>query len=145
MEDVKNGILGGLVNLGTELGTKLSNLLDAIIDLPSNIIDLLKLALIELFVPDETPIEDIKEIFNTKYPIIDQIGDIAIGLFDEFSDTNTPPKFTVSINGNTYNIINLDWYSDYKSVVKGILITLAWVYFVQWILKFLPRLLGGID
>lgn len=151
MGNVKDNIVGGISSLGdklsgglSSLGGGISDVFNAIIDLPQKIIDLLKSALTELFVPDETPVEDIKKLFNEKYPIINQIGDIAIGLFDEFSDTDTPPQFTVSINGNTQNIINLDWYSNYKGIVKGILMTLAWIYFIQWLLRFIPKLLGGV-
>ena len=113
-------------------------------NIPQNIIDKLSELFHTLIVPEKTPIDDIKEKFDTKLPIINQIGEIASNLFNDFSDVDTVPTFTISMNGHTYNIINFEFYKNYRLLGKGILTCLAWLYFVQWLLRFIPRLLGGV-
>lgn len=151
MGDVKDNIVGGITSLGDRLGNGLTSLggdikavFYAINNLPSNIISLLKTTLEELFIPNTTPIDNIKSKFDTKLPVINQIGEIAFNLFNDFRDVDTVPTFTITMNGHSYNIINLEWYRDYRLLVKGILTCLAWLYFVQWLLRFIPRLLGGV-
>ena len=137
---MRDSIVNGLNNI--ELLTH--SLVSSLSNLPSNIINLLEQLFNKLFVPTDTPFDDIKNIFNTKYPIINQITDITSGLFGEYGDTDTPPQFFVTINGKQCNILSLDWYAPYRHIVKGILICLAWLYFVFWIVRYSPRMLGGV-
>ena len=106
---MRDSIVNGLNNI--ELLTH--SLVSSLSNLPSNIINLLEQLFNKLFVPTDTPFDDIKNIFNTKYPIINQITDITSGLFGEYGDTDTPPQFFVTINGKQCNILSLDWYAPY--------------------------------
>lgn len=137
---MRDSIVNGLNNI--ELLTH--SLLSSISNLPTNIINLLESLFNKLFVPNDTPVEDIKNIFNAKYPIINQITYITSGLFDDYGDTDIPPQFTVTIQNKQCNILSLDWYAPYRHIVKGILICLAWLYFVFWIVRYAPRMLGGV-
>lgn len=130
IENIKNGFL--------DLGQR-------VIELPCKIIELLKELFELLFVPEKTPVDDIKDIIDKKFPVINQITDIVNGLFVKYGDTTATPRFTVTYKGQTYNILNLDWYIPYRNIVCGIIICIAWLSFVFWLVRFVPKMLGGVN
>lgn len=158
MENVKNGIGGCLdtvANGFSKLWEWLKDILDNIKngfkdigsfikDIPQAISDTLDTLFNKLFVPDKTPLDDIKTKFDNKFPIINQVSQLVKDLFN-YSDTDSMQAFTITYKGQTHSIINFEPFLPYRQTVKVIISLISWLYFIFWCLKFIPKMLGGIN
>lgn len=165
MENVKNGIGGCLDTVANgftklwewlkdildnikngfkDLGQNILDMIKSIKDIPQAISDLLDTLFNKLFVPDKTPLDDIKSKFDNKFPIINQVSQLVKDLFN-YSDTDSMQSFTITYKGQTHTIINFEPFLPYRQTVKVIISLISWLYFVFWCLKFIPKMLGGIN
>lgn len=138
LANVGNTILGGLGSLGETLGNFFKDLLTGIID-----------GLKNLFIPTNNPFDELKEIFYSKMPIIQDIELAVNGTIAMLEETHEP-KFSLQftgqygLNGNVATL-NLSPYEPYREVVKNIIKALLWLSTLVYIEKTIPKMLGGVS
>lgn len=131
LDNIKNGFLS--------IGNWLKDIFDNLQNLPTVIKDFL----IDLFKPTYSPYDDVKSHFDTKFGFVNQIFQLTDSLFDDFRSSDSPPIFSITWNDKEYTIFNFEVINDYRPIWQGIIIAIAWVNFVFWFLKFVPRLVKG--
>lgn len=112
------------------------------------IIDGIKGVLEDLFIPDNSlindKIEEIKSRFSFINGVKQTINDITTIVYDE----NNTPTLSISIPENRTGItqvevINLGWYSKYKTYGDAIICCFAYAFFFWRIFIKMPNIING--
>lgn len=134
---ITGNIKGFFTDLGSTISSGFSSLLDGILD-----------GLKTLFIPSSSPFTEIRDLFYSKFPIINDIElavQSSLALFEQTKE----PTFSIHFTGQ-YGLsgeivtLNLKPYEPYRDAVKMIITAVAWLWTVIFVIKFIPKLLGGI-
>lgn len=128
IKDLKDSIFGIL-----------KNIFDFVSDIPAKFKELF----IELFVPTFNPVTEVKDKVNEKFGFISQMVALSKDLFTDFDSNATPPSFTISYMGGTYEIVNFKVIEPYRAILHSIIIAICYIQFVLWFFKFAPRIIKG--
>lgn len=97
----------------------------------------------DLFVPEFDGVNRVKSTLEEKLPMIAQLTEITSHFTSDYSETSTPPTFTITYKGQTLNILNLSFLQPYVTTIKSILSAIWWVMFALWLVKYAPKMIGG--
>lgn len=120
----------------------------AIYNIIFNFEDTFKAILEYLFVPSSNCINEFETIINEKYPFISDIPTVIDRVLNSFRYTSSqsPPEFNINIYGSTVNIFNISWLDNATRLfIRGIIGGLALYHFAMWLIRFIPKLLKGLD
>lgn len=103
--------------------------------------DLLKF----LFVPENTPFNDLKLKFDEKFVFVGQIKVLINNLlgFNNYGDK--VPEFNITWHGVTVSIIDFSLFLNYRIWLHGIILAIAWFSFLFKTFKKLPTIIGGFS
>lgn len=54
------------------------------------------------------------------------------------------PKFSIQYAGQTLDIIDFSLFVNYRVWLHGIILAIAWFYFIRKLFNKLPALIGGV-
>lgn len=135
---ITGNIKGFFTDLGSTISRGFSSLLDGILN-----------GLKTLFIPTKNPFYEIKDLFDKKFPLVKDIKlatESSIALFEQTKE----PTFAVHFDGQ-YGLngdivtLNLQAYEPYRDSVKLIINALVWIWTGIFVLRFIPKLLGGVQ
>ena len=113
----------------------------------TNLISEIQSILEYLFVPNEDyfndRISELKEKFESKFPIIEQLITLFESFIDNSNGTGDMPAFTFTIYGVTIGILDFSLLEDYLPTVKSIISAFLWIQFLMSLLFKLPNLIQG--
>ncbi len=95
-----------------------------------------------LFIPSVNIIPLIYGKFTDKFPIINQVGNLFITLYNPGTEE---PVFMINYNGMTLKIIDFTMFSDYMPLIRNFTGVFLLLSFLTREVKRLPRLLRGRD
>lgn len=116
------------------------------------LVDLLVDALTELFkflfVPSEDSINNLVNSVKSKFGFVDTINNTIASIKDMFSNTDSLPKIEITLPENDwYNgkvtVMDLSWYSKYKSYGDLIISAFIYVFFIWRIYVHLADIISG--
>lgn len=153
-----NDMIGGITSGFTEMGNKLSGLLDSILELPSKIWSFIENGLKSLFVPDEEYIVGYKtkweNLLSDKLGAVYQVAQVTFGAWGDVSasdETNTinfpeiniplPDNNTFSFGGYEVQIVP-DGFTFIVDVLKTIVGVACTLLFVNGLRKRYDEIMG---
>jgi hypothetical protein len=148
LENVKNSIIGGLVEPFTAIGDGFASIGNAIGNLfryfnPYDEHFFLKVALIPREGYFEEKVTDIKDTFLEKFLPIVTVFD-AFKSIKNYENSTVPPSFTVTMpkkyGSGTFEIIDFDMFHQYRTLVLNFIRFIALFFFVKWIIRKGPEL-----
>lgn len=122
---------------------KVTSWWNTVYDWITNFFDNIGNLLKDMFVPTYSPVDEIKAKINERFSFISQMVDLSADLFTDFGSTSVPPSFTITLYGQSYDIINFSIMQPYRATIHSIIIAIAWINFALWFFKFSPRLIKG--
>lgn len=143
--DVLKSVADGFLSVVNKLGGVCGDILEGIKNVGEFIIGGILEGLEYLFVPSYNPISEIKAKIEERYSFITQMTELAGRLFKDFGSSSSPPSFSITYGGHKMEIVNWKIYQPYRATVHSIIIAVTWVFFVIWVIKFIPKLLKGVD
>lgn len=108
------------------------------------LIELLGNLLKFLFVPEGNTFENIQEKINTKFIFVNQIKEMFSNLLGYNSYGDTLPTFSINYEGQTLNIIDFSLFTDYRNWLHGIILAVAWFFYIRKLYNKLPTIIGGV-
>ena len=143
------------LNVSNSILDNVKSLLSSIINLPSKIAESIQGFFITLgntiiekleylFIPSgDNLFSDVKDIISEKFGIFNQLFDLAgVVIHYEFSDE--PPNFNITLYGHTITIVDWELFSKYRLFIHGIIIFIAYYFFIQRLIKRIPQIIRGI-
>lgn len=96
----------------------------------------------EFFIPTFNPLTEFIDVISSRFGFLPQIVTILKGFFVDISDE--APIFAINFKGKLINIIDFSVFEPYRPLLFTIQYSIYTYYFLNWLIKFIPRLLGGI-
>ena len=140
---VKDAIVGLGQSIVNGLIGTLQSIVDGLTSLGNFIVDGIKGIFELLFVPSDNLFDDISDIIKSKFGIFNQVLDIAGSLY--FNESNDVSSFTMTWNNKKLSIVDFSFFSDYRSLVHGIILVIAYWRFVIWLIKNALSVVGGFN
>lgn len=142
LTNIKN-ILQYIVNLPSNIYGAFSALLmslkDEIISIPDKIID----KLVALFIPTANIFARIIVALDEKYPIVQQCVQIFAQLFNDIGTAE--PKFEMTWKGINFAIIDFTSFSAHMPLIRNVTAAFLWLAFITHEVRTLPKLIRGRD
>lgn len=152
---IATDIISGITEKAKENAT---NIISSISSIPTKL-DEIKDAIITgmlngfkaLWIPSDgffdTLYGGILDDIHVKFPIIEQINLIWLNMMSSFtvSGGDSPPEFNITAYGSTVSIIDFSMYDDYRIYIHGIIIAIAYYFFIKKVIVRIPKLIGGIS
>lgn len=120
--------------------------------MPQTIIDLLKDALIYLFVPSEDFFSKKITYFREKFEFVDSLAECFTAVRDSFANPTEFGSITVNLSASeskysygsgTVNVLDVSWYTRYKPYGDKIISAFMWIIFIFNVFKQLPGIING--
>lgn len=108
------------------------------------LIELLGSLLKFLFVPTENSFNSIQEKINTRFYFLNQIKELFFNLIGYNNYGSELPIFSINYYGQTVNIIDFSLFTNYRIWLHGIILAVAWFYYLRKLYNNLPRIIGGV-
>lgn len=118
----------------------ISNIVSVIRSIPDMVGDVIK----SLVIPSGSPLMELRELIDEKYPFIAQLS-VWIQSLNYGDYSEGAPNFSIVYNGETYNLIDFSLFAQYRPLVLGISSALLVTSFIFWLIKFVPKLLKGVN
>lgn len=143
------------LNVSNSILDNVKNLVSSIINLPAKIADSIQGFFISLgnviidkleylFVPSgDNYFSDVKEIISEKFGIFNQLFDLA-GVIIHYEFSDEPPNFNITLYGHTVTIVDWELFAKYRLFIHGIIIFIAYYFFIQKLIKRVPQIIRGI-
>lgn len=142
-----NGLLGGVKDILSSIGTSISNLAH---DISESVIS----GISSIFVPEEGYLDEkflaIKEKFSFFEGVRTTVEQLKVSM-ESYSD-NDAPAVTVDLGnatsskfngGGVVTVLDLSFLSPYRSRIRGILSAFLWLFFIWRVYVHLPRIISG--
>lgn len=142
-----NGLLGGVKDILSSIGTSISNLAH---DISESVIS----GISSIFVPEEGYLDEkflaIKEKFSFFEGVRTTVEQLKASM-ESYSDSNAP-AVTVDLGnatsshfngGGVVTVLDLSFLSPYRSRIRGIISAFLWLFFIWRVYVHLPGIIGG--
>ena len=133
----------------------LTGILEFILSIPQTIIDGIISGITDvleyLFVPDLTAVQEFVDTYNSKFDWVADLFNFGADILDSLNPTE-PPKIPIKLSAadGKYNygsdgyILDMNWYSKYKSSVDNLLSGILWFFFIWAMFRRIPDILSGV-
>lgn len=122
------------------MGERIKDVVSVVRAIPDIIAENMK----SLVIPSGSPLLKLRATIDEKYPFISQLSVWVNSLtYGDYSEN--APNFSITYNGETYNLIDFSLFSQYRSLVHAISSILLVTSFIFWLIKFVPKLLKGLN
>ena len=156
VSSIGSSIVNGFISVGETIVNAFNSIGTTIVNGVSALGDFLIDGLIMLFVPTSTFAEtsigsQVTEVFSDKFGFVGQILDLANQLLSVTFDDKVPDfsitlqgSFFGSLQGKKFQFIDLSMYHQYRTFIHSIIKCLVWFYFILYLLRDIPCIVGGI-
>lgn len=148
---IGQGLRGGfnfvgtmIKNLWSGLTKSLKTIVDVTLSIPKKIITGLEELFKFLFVPSDGFFDDIKDLFNDKFPFISQISNLFVD-FTGYATGENIPVFTFTYNGKELPLVDFSNFTFVRTTLHSIIIVIAYYKFIMWLISYVPKFLKGVD
>lgn len=136
LDNVKN-LVSSIINLPVKIAESIQGFF---ITLGNTIIEKLEY----LFIPSgDNLFSDVKDIISEKFGIFNQLFDLA-SILIHYDFSEEPPDFNITLYGHTITIVDWDLFAKYRPFIHGIIIFIAYYFFIQRLIKRIPQIIRGI-
>lgn len=148
----ENFILKSVGNFLSDIFNKIGDILSYINPLSDNffgkkLIELFGELLQKLFIPKEESFTKFQDIFNEKLGFVENIKSGVNSLKNMFNNVEELPILSINVDSKYYKgeltIIDLNWYSQYKTYGDLVITGFCYVFFIWRIWVHLPNILQG--
>lgn len=114
------------------------------------ITELVKVALQDLFVPDEENINNKLNEIKGKFAFVDNIKNSANSIKELLTNVNSAPTFKVNLGETKYTeekevtIIDLSFYAPYKQYGDMFISAFMYLFFIWRVFVHLPNIISGV-
>lgn len=128
-----------------------TDIVDSITDIPGSIATAVEGVLEKIFVPDLTALESLLGVYTAKFGWVSDIFGYVKQMLNNLAPSS-PPKIPIHLGaaeskynwgGDTY-ILDMSWYSRYKSSGDTIISGICWIWFAWAMFRRLPDILSGV-
>lgn len=137
LADLMKPVLSFLDGLKQDIIDWFKDIIDAILSIPTAFMDMLK----TLFIPSVNPFDKLTLLLKSKFPLIEQIGNLLKAVV--FSGSGAVPMFTITYLGQTVSIVDFDTFLPYMTFVHLLIIAIAYYRFYIRLRNRLPAIIGG--
>lgn len=136
LDNVKS-LVSSIINLPVKIAESIQGFF---ITLGNTIIEKLEY----LFIPSgDNLFSDVKDIISEKFGIFNQLFDLA-GVIIHYDYSDAPPDFNITLYGHTVTIVDWELFSKYRLFIHGIIIFIAYYFFIKRLIKRIPQIIRGI-